>query len=96
MKISNKLESLYRPEAYKQKEPRVQTNGVKENKVLVSIDYGQQKDETNKFSLKKVLSSKEINSLTALFGYEQDGRDELYGRNKISNVHAGMLLDVKG
>jgi len=96
MKIINNLEGLYKPETFKQKDTRIQADDAKESNTVAPLEYGQQKTDPGKFSLKKVLSVNEINSLSALFGYEQDGRDALYGRNNIRNVHAGMLLDVKG
>ena len=96
MKISDGLQGLYKPDIFKHNETRLQLKETDQKNLQVLPDNKVNKPENVSLSVKKVLSSSEINSLTALFGYEQGGRSELYGNNKIGNVHAGMLLDVKG
>ena len=96
MKISERLQGLYTPDRLSQNETKVHKPNQQNNKVAPVAESNKQKLDSNDFSLKKVLSEKEVNSLTALFGYEQNGRQEIYGANKMRNVHAGMLLDVKG
>lgn len=96
MKISNGLQSLYKPDAYKQTEGRIENHDTKRQQTQNIEIPVLKNDEINNSSLKKVLSSKELSSLNALFGYEHEGRGGLYGLNNLKNVSAGMLLDVKG
>jgi hypothetical protein len=96
MKISERLQGLYAPERFPQQETKVQKPKVLEKEVDLLSGVNKQKADIKDLSLKKVLSTKEINSLNALFGYEQNGKEEIYGANKMRNVHSGMLLDVKG
>lgn len=96
MKISERLQALYAPERFNQQETKVNRPKPRENGIVVLPEASKQNSDIKDVSLYKVLSVKEINSLTALFGYEQNGNEEMYGVNKIRNVHSGMLLDVKG
>ena len=96
MKISERLQGLYAPDRISQQEKKVHKPDQQEKKIALLPGAEKHKSDIKDLSLKQVLSIKEINSLTALFGYEQNGRDEIYGANKMSNVHSGMLLDVKG
>jgi len=96
VKISERLQGLYAPDRFNQQETKVH-RPKQQNKEIPSLGESNRKQPDNSdFTLKKVLSIKEVNSLNALFGYEQNGREEIYGANKMRNVHSGMLLDVKG
>lgn len=95
MKIRDGLQNLYKPDLYQNQNPKVREISD-ETRDIASTPLKSLKAAEPGFSLKKVLSAKELNSLNALFGYEQGGKQGLYGNNRIRNVHAGMLLDVKG
>lgn len=95
MKITDGLQALYKPDLFNNQNPKVQQKAAQAEEIT-SISAKQSKMPDNSFSLKKVLSVKEISSLNALFGFEQGTKDALYGNNKMRNIHAGMLLDVKG
>ncbi|MCB0281037.1 MAG: hypothetical protein H6627_11765 [Calditrichae bacterium] len=95
MKITDGLQGLYKPDLFNNQNPKVQQK-ADQTEELTSIAAKQSKTLDNSFALKKVLSVKEINSLNALFGFEQGTQNALYGNNKMRNIHAGMLLDVKG
>ncbi|KAA3617629.1 MAG: hypothetical protein D8M58_01275 [Calditrichaeota bacterium] len=96
MKITERLQGLYAPDRPNQQETKVHKPKLAGKEIKFLQDKNNQKPDIKDFSLKQILSVKEVNSLHALFGYEQNGGDGIYGANKMSNVHSGMLLDVKG
>ncbi len=96
MKISERLQGLYAPERFNLQETKVDRQKPREKELASLPEAKMPKADIKDISLKMVLSAKEVNSLTALFGYEQNGKEEIYGANKMRNVHSGMLLDVKG
>ncbi len=96
MKISERLQGLYAPDRPNQQETKVHKPKAVEKEIASLPGTKRNISDIDDFLLKKVLSAKEISSLVALFGYDQNGGDEVYGANKMRNVHSGILLDVKG
>ena len=94
MKITNGLQNLYKADAYNQQNAKVED--LTSTDVEPQQTKNVQKNNLQDFSIRKVLSAKEISSLNALFGFQQENDNSMYGNHKIRNVHAGMLLDVKG
>ena len=96
MKITNGLQNLYKADAYNQQNAKVEDSKKTNTDVEPQQTKNVQKNNLQDFSIRKVLSAKEISSLNALFGFQQENDNSMYGNHKIRNVHAGMLLDVKG
>lgn len=76
----------------KQVDPVQQQGG----KRIVEADKNSKIDNDNQISTTAIFSNQELVTLKALFGYENQENFSMYGRNKIHNVQAGMLLDIKG
>jgi len=97
MTISERLQGLYKPGAFNAGETKIQrtsqSGGLPQ---LVNKVMGKKIVQTENLSLAGVLSGKEKNSLQVLFGAGENPSSVIYGVNKLSNVHAGILLDVKG
>jgi hypothetical protein len=96
MKIRDGLQNLYKPDLYNNQNSKIKDASEQAKDIASSSVKHTKNNRDQEFSLKKVLSVKELNSLNALFGFEQGGKESLYGNNRIRNVHAGILLDVKG
>ncbi len=96
MKINQGIPGLYGPQAQKNQYPRVDQRDLTADKYAELNPAGKERQNEAHFSLKKVLSAREVNSLQVLFGYEQNLQQQLYGVNRVRNVNAGMLLDVRG
>lgn len=94
MKITDGLQGLYGADLYKRPEPRVNKDVATTENVLKNQSL--KKQENPQTDILSVLSNKEVSSLQALFGYETEQNSAVYGANGLRNVHAGMLLDVKG
>jgi len=96
MKINQGIPGLYGPQTQKNQYPRIEQRDMTADKYAELNPVGRELTNESHFSLKKVLSAREVNSLQVLFGYEQNLQQQLYGTNRIRNVNAGMLLDVRG
>jgi hypothetical protein len=99
MRITTNNIGLYSPDhTYQNHDPKVKTDEklqTEQNNVKIADTYKGQKAE-NEVSHTKIFSNQELATLKALFGYENKNNQVLYGRNKLHNVHSGILLDVKG
>ncbi len=96
MKISERIQGFYTPDRFSQRGTKILKPDQEEKEISQLSVNKKTNTEMKDISLKRVLSTKEVDSLTALFGYEQSGSSETYGANKMRNIHSGMLLDVKG
>jgi len=84
-------EKLYRQLNHKigkQDEVQKQNNSAQNDQKI--------KAASNKISIDKILTDKEVNTLRALFDSGNKDEFTLYGKSKIKNVHSGYLMDVKG
>jgi len=99
MRIVTDKIGLYSPEqTYQNQSPKIKTDQKpQENDTAIKMTdsyKGQVADREDKNL--KIFSNQELATLKALFGYELDNNNSLYGNNKLHNVQSGILLDVKG
>ncbi len=73
-------------------------SGAQEKQTLEIVDRPENQCKTNKSqdSPMRVLSQKEIATLSMLFGSSKPDELKLYGHSQIQSIHKGHLLDVKG
>lgn len=96
MKIPDKISGLYGANSYPQKKVQGLRDKILQ-KNMPAANSGKKMNQTaGMMELKKTLSIKEIDSLTALFGYQDETAGRLYGKNNLKNIHAGMLFDMRG
>jgi len=97
MNISSKPLSVHSGEKlYRQQNPVIQKqNQIQQQKNTVDkINNLQVTGKT--VSVEKVLTSREVDTLNALFFAGKETDSGLYGRSKVQNIHSGYLLDIKG
>ncbi len=97
MKVSPRTWSVSNPEQlYRQVETKFNHQAASEKQAPVARIEESNPPQPQKISTKDILSSREIETLKLLFGYEQNETASVYGKSQIKGVHSGYLLDVKG
>jgi len=99
MRISTNNIGLYSPDhTYQNHDPKVKAEEKlqTDDKIVKLSDTYKGHRAENEISNTKIFSNQELATLKALFGYENNNNQVLYGSNKLHNVHSGILLDVKG
>lgn len=96
MKISGKVSALYGSNSNQQSTVKALREKAMQKLLPKAGNETKSTIRISGVELKNTLSVKEIDSLGALFGYQDETAGRLYGQNNLKNVHAGMLFDMKG